>query len=57
MYAKKQRVKCNASKHGLGSCLEEKTNNIWHTIAFSCRFLNLVEQRYSTNKLELLAVV
>ena len=31
--------------------------NIWHTIAFASGFLNTVEQRYSTNELELLAVV
>ena len=54
---KETRVKCDASKLGLGVSLEQKTNNIWRTIAFACTFLNLVEQRYSTNDLELLAVV
>ena len=51
------RVKCDASKLGLGATLEQKTENIWHTIAFASRFLNTVEHRYSTNELELLAVV
>ena len=37
--------------------MEQKTDNIWHTIASASRFLNPVEQRYSTNELELLAVV
>ena len=54
---KETRVKCDASKLGLGATLEQKTDNIWHTIAFASRFLNTVEQRYSTNELELLAVV
>ena len=40
-----------------GATLEQKANNIWQTIAFANRFLNPAEQRYSTNKLELLAVV
>ena len=54
---KETRVKCDASKLGLGAILEQKTGNIWHTMAFASRFLNTVEQRYSTNELELLAVV
>ena len=51
---KETRIKCDVSKLGLGASLEQKTNNIWHTIAFASRFLNSVEQRYSTNGLELL---
>ena len=51
------RVKCDASKEGLGPCLEQKENNIWHPIAYASRFLNKNEQRYSINELELLAVV
>ena len=50
-------VKCNASNHGLGACLEQKTDITWYTIAFASRFLNSVKQRYSTNELELSAVV
>ena len=50
-------MKCDASKLGLDAILEQKTHNIWHTIEFASRFLNPVEQSYSTNELELLAVV
>ena len=51
------RVKCDASKEGLGACLEQKENNNWHPIAYASRFLNKNKQRYSKNELELLAVV
>ena len=51
------RVKCDASKEGLGACLEQKQNNTWHPIAYASRFLNTNEQRYCINELELLAVV
>ena len=51
------RVRCDASKEGLGACLEQKHNNIWHPIAYASRFLNTNEQKYSVNELELLSVV
>ena len=51
------RVKWDASKEGLGACLEQKENNNWHPIAYARRFLNKNEQRYSIKGLELLAVV
>ena len=51
------RVRCDASKKGLGACLEQKVDAEWHPIAYASRFLNNLEQRYSTNELELLAVV
>ena len=54
---KQTRVKCDASAKGLGASIEQKHNNEWHTIAFASRFLNNHESRYSTNELELLAVV
>ena len=54
---KETRVKCDASKLGLGATLEQKTNNIWQFIAFASRLLNPVEQKHSKNELELLAVV
>ena len=54
---KTTRVKCDASAKGLGASIEQKHNNTWHTIAFASRFLNEHESRYSTNELELLAVV
>ena len=54
---KQTRVKCDASAKGLGACIEQKHGKEWHTIAFASRFLNTHESRYSTNELELLAVV
>ena len=55
--SKQTRVRRDASKKGLGACLEQKSGNIWETIAFASRFPNNLESRYSTNELELLAVV
>ena len=40
-----------------GASIERKHKNTWHTIAFASRFLNEHESKYSTNELELLAVV
>ena len=54
---KETRIKCDASNKGLGASIEQKHGNIWHTIAFASRFLNNYESRYSTNELELSAVV
>ena len=51
------RIKCDASRKGLGCALEQRTPNGWHTVAFASRFLNSVEDRYSMNELELLGVV
>ena len=51
------RIKCDASRKGLGCALEQRTTNGWHTVAFASRFLNSVEDRYSINELELLDVV
>ena len=51
------RVRCHATKEGLGACLEQKYNNIWHPIAYASRFLNTNEQKCSINELELLSVV
>ena len=42
---KETQVKCDASKLGLGATLEQKTENIWHKIAFASRFVKTVEQR------------
>ena len=55
--SKETRVRCDASKKGLGACLERKFGHIWKPIAFASRFLSNLESRYSTNELELLAVV
>ena len=55
---KDTRVKCDASHSGLGATLEQKTeDNEWVPIAFASRYLNVQEKKYSTNELELLAVV
>ena len=54
---KQTRVRCDASKKGLGACLEQKYGNTWKPVAYASRFLNNLEERYSTNELELLAVV
>ena len=51
------RIKCDASRKGLGCALEQRTPNGWHTVAFLSRFLNSVEDRYSISELELLGVV
>ena len=51
------RIKCDASRKGLGCALEQRTANGWHTVAFASRFLISVEDRYSINELELLGVV
>ena len=54
---KQTRVRCNAIKKRPGACLERKHENIWKPVAYASRFLNKLEERYSTNELELLAVV
>ena len=46
--SKLTRVRCEASKKGLGACLEQKIGQIWKPIAFASRFLNNLESRYST---------
>ena len=51
------RVKCDATRSGLGTALEQLTLDGWKPIAFTSRFLNSCEERYSVNELELLGVV
>ena len=51
------RIKSDASRKDLGCTLEQRTPNGWRTVAFASRFLNSVEDRFSTNELELLGVV
>ena len=51
------RIKCDASRAGLGAALEQHSSTVWHTVAFASRFLNSNEERYSVNELELLGVV
>ena len=50
------RVKCDASRSGLGAALEQNTPDGWKPIAFASRFLNSTEERYSVNELELLGI-
>ena len=52
-----KRVKCDASRSGLGAALEQLTVDGWKPIAFTTLFLNHSEERYSVNELELLGVV
>ena len=51
------RVKCDASRQGLGAALEQLDCEVWRTVAFASRFLNSIEELYSINELELLGVV
>ena len=52
--SKNSRVKCDASHNGLGACLEQEIGpGVWAPTAF----LNNAETKYSTNELELLAIV
>ncbi len=53
------RITCDASHDGLGATLEQMEEAIqqWRPIAFASRFLNTAEPKYSTNELELLAIV
>ena len=51
------RIKCDASRKSFGCALKQRTPNGWHTVAYASRFLNSVEDRYSTNELGLLGVV
>ena len=52
------RVKSDASHNGLGATLEQqRAEGDWVPIAFASRYLNIQEKKYSTNELELLAVV
>ena len=52
------RVKCDASHDGLGATLEQQNDEgLWVPISFASRYLNAQEKKYSTNEMELLAVV
>ena len=53
----KTRLKCDASRKGLGAALEQRDCEGWKSVAFASRFLNCNAERYSINELELLGVV
>ena len=56
--SRETRVKCDASHDGLGATLEQQNDEgLWVPISFASRYLNAQEKKYSTNELELLAVV
>ena len=48
---------CDASHNGLGAVLEQLNSDGWRPISFSSLYLNEAEKNYSTNELEMLAVV
>ena len=51
------RIVCDASHNGLGAVLEQLGPEGWRPISFASRYLNEAEKKYSTNELEMLAVV
>ena len=51
------RIKCDASRAGLGAALEQRSPIGWNTVAFASLILNQNKERYSVNDLELLGVV
>ena len=54
----KLRIECDASHEGLGALLMQKNEkNEWELLSCASRYLSDYETRYSTNELELLAIV
>ena len=51
------RTICDANHDGLGAVIEQYCASGWHPFSFASRYLNVAEKKYSTNELELLAVV
>ena len=48
---------CDASHNGIGAVLQQLNSDGWRPISFASRYLNEAEKKYSTNELEMLAVV
>ena len=46
------RIKCDASRSGLGAALEQLTVDGWKPISLAARFLNSNEERYGINEQE-----
>ena len=51
------RIKCDASRSGLGAAFEQLTVEGWKPVSFASIFLNSNEERYSLNELKLLGIV
>ena len=51
------RIVCDASHNGLGAVLEQLGTEGWRPISFASRYLNDAKKRYSTNELEMIAVM
>ena len=51
------RIVCDASHNGLGAVLEQLNSDSWRPISFASRYSNEAEKKYSTNELEMVAVV
>ena len=45
------RIKCDASRSGLGAALEQRSQTSWHTVALASHFLKSNDERYSDNEL------
>ena len=54
---KQSRVRFEARKKDQEACLQQKSGKTREPVAFASRFLNNLESPYSTNKIELLAVM
>ena len=55
--AQKNAIVCDASKASLGAVLQQEDEIVWRPIHFVSLFLTPLEDKYSINELELLAVV
>ena len=51
------RIVCDADHDSHGAVLEQYGSNGWHHVFFAACYLNPAENKYSTNELDLLAVV
>ena len=51
------RIVCDASHNGLSAVLGQLNSDGWRPISFASRYLNDAEKKYSTNELEMIAVV
>ena len=51
------RIVCDASHNGLGAVLEQLGAEGWRPISFASRLLKAAEKKYSTNELEMLAII